>query len=492
MRVSIGLTMLRQSLDATSYYLFAYGEGVRHKFSRMIEYSIPSLLSDYGADIKQVHYGRYSRGGCSHLGYLFAMRSPIEVYRTDYLNHLDMDSISELIELDRWLMSIMYLTFIDFRNLVNSSLGVLRSDILPVGMFTMPELFLSLKGAIEDDRNRFFNMLCTYGSREILQPFIGAGLGILCKPLEWSDSWSLDGPLPLHPKAFQNFDTFSCLNAVGLRMQSFEVVLQVMSSRFIIDRAHDQVFLDAFFGLWSPSAEVRPLTIVYWLLHLRHERQWLKNDKDLVAMFDTLVARNFCSFPNSPKFLGVELLWLVCIAVEPRWHSMLRIPKETQLQFAGIGLLSHLIQHYRGFVDLELDHRLLRRKPYPYWPTRGWVKLFTGYTPLMLAVVAGNFGLVALLVDNGADVTLLSTILKSSALDLSIRNTSGDHPRKWVERANHFYGQLWFEGDWNISETTDRKILDFLMERSGHSHTFVANPNTEHTPSGKLLDLKCR
>ena len=484
LQIGASLTKLRRSLhESDKVFLFnAQGFGYKSccKSPRINEYSIPALLLDYGANIQQPHYDALMntiRCENSHFVYLFAMGSRLEIYKTEYFNYLDMDSILDLMHVDRWLISILYHTFTDFRKLLNSSLGTPRADILPAGVFSVPELFISLKAAKYKDRSDFFNLLCAYGSKELLQPFIGAGFD-MCNPLAKSSAPSMH----LLPGAFLNIDTFSCLSAVGLRMQSLEDVLLVMRSSFILDRVQDEDFIDTFFGLWSPSPKDRPLVTAYWLQSFQFHTS--RTNEAHMTMIDKLIARAYCTPSNSPEFLGVEIIWQVCLIIEPRdsWR------KERCSNLWDTGILSHMIQQHHGFFDLELDPRSLPQTSISRWPSSSWVQRFTGYTPLMLAVVAGNLELVALLVDNGASITLESTSQKFSALDLSIRNVFSEHPRLWVLPGRY---DRWHEEDGKVSEAADKKILDFLLERSGQSLRYLDNFNIEHTSSGKLLGKMC-
>ena len=80
------------------------------------------------------------------------------------------------------------------------------------------------------------------------------------------------------------------------------------------------------------------------------------------------------------------------------------------LRAEGTSLLSYLLDRYHPFVELEIHQTWFADLDIdPWWySTRNmpWEKTrWLGYTPLMLAVVAGDPRLVKLLIQSSANVT---------------------------------------------------------------------------------------
>ena len=449
------------------------------------EFSIPSLLLSHGASVSSPQdccylispYTKFCIEG-SHLAYLMPLPNYSTLFRTEFLKHLDMDGILELTSLDRWLTSILYHTSADFKKSLLICLEIKKDDILPTGILAFPEICKELKAARADDREHFFEKVCAYGTRDTLKPFIGAGLDAPQQSLDWPEERNPMKTCQYHLStiAFQNMETFELLAAVGIRISRFRVVLEVMSCRFILERFLDRAFLDLFFGLWSPSSELRPLVLSHWLQFMQEFRQVQFEDAEK-GMINVLIERDYCSFPNgtSPTphskratmFLGAEVAWQVCMVIKPleQW-------KRGSLREERMTLLLHILEQYRPFVDLELDRRWLPPKLEERW---------LGFTPLMLAVAAGDLRLAMLLVEYGAIITRPHTSQNLSALDLALRNKSCYHPRNWLGLPPSELAEFWLESVTMVAEETDEKILEFLVEKSRQSQVPVnhAKPKTD-------------
>ena len=466
--------------------------------STMMEYSIPSLLLSHGASMSNpiltlggVYTGRGFPTSTtllrSHLSYLVRLPTSSAHLQAEFLRHLDIDSISELTRLDIWFTSIWYHTSTDFRNALQARLETTKKDILPLGILDFPEICKQLKTAEEAERNHFFEFICTYGTRENLEPFIVARFETPQQPLEWSipkhGTLSLRFPswyeIPAH--AFTNVETFESIAAAGIRISDFKVVLKVMSSSFILERVRDRAFLESFFGLWSPSGNLRPLVLAYWVKYLN--KCYMVIGDTHRAMVDALIDRDYCSFPSrtSPTqrirttttFLAVEVTCLVCEIIRPRTLWVIKYLREEK----NVMLLLYMLEKYRAFMELELDRR---------WLPEAGDERWLGFTPLMLAVAAGDFRLVVLLVEHGAIITQPHTSRNLSALDLAHRNICCCHPRNWLELPPSELDK-YSESDTMISEETDEKILDFLVKKSKQSQDLVHTP--ELRSDCKLIPL---
>lgn len=418
----------------------------------------------------------------SHLSYLMSLPNPLAHLQAEFLRHLDIDSISELTRLDIWFTSLWYHTSTDFRKALQTCLETTKKDIQPLGILASPEICKQLKTAKEADRNHFFEFICTHGTRENLKPFIVAGIDTPQQPLERSigKDGTLSSRFQIPAHAFKNLETFKSLAAAGIRITDFKVVLKVMSSSFILEQVRDRDFLESFFGLWSPLGKLRPLVLICWVRYLNIYNKVIGDAHK--AMVDALIDRDYCSFPSrtSPTqhirttttFLGVEVTCLVCMIIRPRIHWRTINWREDKVM-----LLLYMLEKYRPFVDLELDRR---------WRPVAWEERWLGFTPLMLAVAAGNFRLVVLLVEHGATITQPHSSQHLSALDLALRNFSCCHPRNWLglppSDIKITYGKYK-----KVSEETDEKILDFLVKESNQSQDLVHTP--ELRSDRKLIPL---
>lgn len=256
--------------------------------------------------------------------------------------------------------------------------------------------------------------------------------------------------------------------------------MQLMSSHLVLERVQDNDFLERFFELWSPSAELRPLVAAHWFAYLQNKAESeIRIGDSHHAMFDALIDRGYCSFPGTTSFLGIEFSWQVCLAlVPPRSHMP-----------CGTGwnpeLVRYMLEHYRPFVDLELNGQ---------WLPTYWKERWLGYTPLMLAVVVGHLELVEVLVDNGATLTQPHGSQQLSVIDLSFRNLASHHPRNWMGLSPSEL-RLWTEDNHAacshavISEETDSRIHVFLMGRSKQSHHPSPVANRERISGGESILL---
>lgn len=424
----------------------------------------------------------------SYLSYLMPLRNPLAHFHADFLEHLDSDGISELTSLDRWFTSIFYHTSTDFKKGVLTCLEVTKADILPTGILTFPEICKELKSANDVDRDFFFKYICAYGTRDVLKPFIGAGFDTPQKPLDWNEDpyGIVTGRYGLSVCAFTNIETFESLAAAGIRITNFGLVLEVMSSDFLLERSRDRDFLERFFGLWSPSSDLRPLVLAHWLQHV--QRWYFKFEDVHKAMINALIERDYRSFPCrvasterlrvKATFLGVEVVWQVLTIITPRVNW-----EQHPLREMCVTILLHLLEQYRPFVELELDRR---------WLPPGCQERRIGFTPLMLAVVAGDLRLAVILVEHGAIITQRHASQNLSALDLAFRNTCCCHPRNWLglppsELAFWRKGPFWCESDTEISEEQDKRILEYLVEKSEQSPDPVNTPKQK--PDGKFIPL---
>ena len=253
-----------------------------------------------------------------------------------------------------------------------------------------------------------------------------------------------------------------------------------MSSRFILERVRDRDFVESFFGLWSPLGKSRPLVLAHWVHYLNDHRKVIGYAHK--TMVDALIDRGYCSFPSriSPTqhirtttmFLGVEVTCLVCTIIEPcpYWRTL-------GLREKKMMLLLYILEKYRPFVELELNRR---------WLPKAWEERWLDFTPLMLAVAAGDFTLVVLLVEHGAIITQPHTSRNLSALDLALRNISCCHPRNWLGLPPSKL-ERYVESETKVSEETDEKILDFLVKESKQSQNLVHTP--ELRSDRKLIPL---
>ncbi len=380
----------------------------------------------------------------SNVACLMPLPNPFAHYKLEFLKHLDIDGVPELTNIDRWITSVFYHTSSDFKKTLLECLEITKDNVLPTGISTFAELCGDLKNAAERDRTLFFNALCRYGTKHVLEPFIGAGIVVPQQPVEFPGvcdhrMWLEPG---LEPDVFQNIETCESMANGGFRMANFEFVLYVMSSRFTLERVQDKNFLAVFFRLWFPSAELRPLVLAHWLHYLYAMDMQIENGHR--EMIDVLIKRDYCSFPSrslptqctrsKSRFLGIEIAWQLCNVIRPRspWASLNITPKEVM-----VTVLVYILEKYLPFVDLELDQCWLPSTSGPFLPRTVPQKAFSlsleenwlGFTPLMLAVIAGDYRLVVLLVEHGATVTQRHSSRKLSALDLAFRNVACCHPR---------------------------------------------------------------
>ena len=480
----------------------------------MIEYSIPSFLLNHGANISKLHHVDKAEIGCSwfltnsYLSYLIPLPNASEHFQTEFLKHLDPDGISELNCLDRWFSSILYHTSPNFKESLVTHLEASKEDMLPTGILAFPDLCRELKAAGEFERGFFFEHICAFGPKDVLTAFIGAGVNMPQQPLERPKSGDPNMTLRFHTStvAFKNVNTFGSLAAAGIGVTDFRVVLEVMSSRFILEGVQDRDFLEGFFSVWSPSSELRPLILAYWIQHLQENS--MKIEDTHKAMFGTLIERGYCSFSSSTPptqrirrtklYLGVEIAWQVCMVIKPRESGYVMrangkcVDRNFPLRIGGgsseegrdgpreerVALLLYMLEQYHPFVDLELDRR---------WLPSTWEEHWLGFTPLMLAVVAGDFRLVILMVSNGATIAEPHGPQNLSTLDLARRNISWQHPRNWLGLPPSQLDDGWFESDKKISEETDKRIHNFLVKKSKHSQDLVHMPISKQISGGKLI-----
>lgn len=416
----------------------------------------------------------------SYLSYLMPLPNPLAHFHADFLEHLDPDGISELTSVDRWFTSIFYHTSTDFKKGILTCLEVTKADILPTGILTIPGICKELKSADDADRVYFFQHICAYGTRDVVKPFIGAGFDMPQQPLDWTKvCYCMNTRDFVWEYAFTNIETFESLAPAGIRITSFGVVLEVMSSDFLLERSRDRDFLERFFGLWSPSSDLRPLVLAHWLQHVQ---RWSFKFEDVhKAMINALIERDYCSFPCrvapterirvKSTFLGVEVVWQVWTVIKSRNWWEQQAPREF-----SVTILLYLLEQYRPFVELELDRR---------WLPQGCEERWLGFTPLMLAVVAGDLRLAVILVEHGAIITQRHASQNLSALDLAFRNTCCCHPRNWLGLPPSELAKYWDQSRVNISEEQDKRILEFLVEKSGQSPDLVNTPKQK--PDGKFF-----
>jgi len=439
----------------------------------MIEFSITSLLLDHGASMTKPgsmsHCQRlkekYSTRKAasififhfhpSYLSYLIPLTNPLTHFRAELFKYLDIDGISELTHLDRWLTSVLYHTSTEFKKSLLAGLEMIKQDLLPKGLLEIHEVCKELRTANAYDQGTFYLQIATLGSTSILRRSVGA---------------------EFDPTA----QILVSLAAGNICIKDFRVVMQLMSSFLVLERVQDHDFLERFFELWAPSAELRPLVAARWFENLRSIPQsGLRIGDSHHAMFDALIDRGYCSFPGTTSFLGIEFSWQVCLAlVSLRFY----MPCETDW---NPELIRYMVEHYRPFVDLELNRQ---------WLPTYWKERWLGYTPLMLAVVVGHLELVKVLVDNGATLTQPHGSQQLSVIDLSFRNLASHHPRNWMGLSPSEL-RLWTEDNHAacshavISEETDSRIHVFLMGRSKQSHHPSPVANRERISGGESILL---
>jgi Ankyrin repeat len=461
----------------------------------MIEYSIPSLLLSHGADMSGAEHWFFPSISSnlgrakSYLSYFMHLPNAFVHIQAEFLKHPDPDGISELADLDRWLSSILYHTSPGFRKALSTSLEVIKEDLPPSGILPFRELCRELKAARQEDRDIFFGQICAFGTEDTLKPFIGSELDLPQQSLELPRGGCFllfRRHYEEQARVFTNPKTFESLAGAGIRITDFEVVLEVMSSQFLLRRVQNVDSLETFFNLWSPTSKLRPLVLAYWLWYLQGPSMEIGDIHK--ALFDVLVNRDCCSFPSPQStvqhakeptmFLGIEITWQVCLIVDPRVTIDAKAWVDSKER--KVALLTYILDRYHPFVDLELDERWL-----PITLEERWV----GFTPLMLAVVAGDLRVVMLLVENGASITQSHTSQNLSVLDLAHRDISFDHPRNWLGLPPSELDNDLLENYTKISKERDEAIYDYLFKRSKQPEGLALMPLPEQTSGGKLTPV---
>ena len=413
---------------------------VKHeKFWTEMKHPLPSLLVNHGADLVP---------GPNHVLYLpclMRLSNPLANIQAHFMLHLGLDGVSELSKVDRLLCSTLYHTWPAFKATLVGHLHVDEGRGLPNGIFPLSEILTQLRNAEGWERKSFFTILFKYGWQDILTPFLGSKNGI---PIVFITDWN----------ALQNEDTFGLLASAGIRLNDIEVLIMTLSSTFISARCKDGSSVQTLLDLWEPENAARKFVLAQWLqLHAWYTSTVIVNEDDCKTICDILIDQAFCSSLEHDSRLGVEVASLTCRLI---WRGRLDRVDDRSREESFLKL-SYLIYRYRPFVDLELSEL---SPQFCYYPSLV-LSSFTSYTPLMLAVTAGHLQLVVLLVSAGANITQTHTPNNVSALDLSCRNISLEHPRTWFrlpssELVYHEHNNLL------VSEYVDIAIYDFLLSKS--------------------------
>lgn len=485
-----------------------YSQGDNHiqlPVSPAIEYSVPSLLISHGANIYEplINPRKFSyqvTPNPSYLKYLLPLPGPFAHIRTEFVAHLDPNGISELSTLDRWLCSILFYTSPEFKRSLLSILGVNDRNVLALGMLSLDNLAslvdLARKEYQEDaneynlspessERRLFLSIICESGTKDMLDPFLGGHRNMAMQYLEEPDS-SADDDLSsfnYNHLSFENENTFESLAAAGIRIMHFKTALQVLSSRLIRNRLKNKQSLAPYFDLWSPCSRLRPLVLAYWLWHLQKENKYFEVAHHQVV--DVLIDRDFCSFRGLDSSLGIEVIWQVCAVIgvreNPAWHQM-----RFWLRMSRMSLLMHLLDQHQAFVDLELCSSWIPPRSSYYMKTPEFAPLI-GFTPLMLAILAGDLELITLLVKKKANIKKLHSSRKISALDLAFQNLSCYHPRNWAGLPMSEIRFIPNKDNWLVSEETDKAIYTFLVKSSSDWQNLALVPLPEPKARGKLI-----
>ena len=473
----ISLTVHRSSLNE-ALESRSYGRRDQLSLSTSLECSIPSLLLRRGTRLcttglllsgitsTSAHRMLFSGRGShqSYLSYLLPLEAPLAYIEIELLSHLDPDGISELSFMDRILCSTLYHTYPEFKNAVIRHFNIGENRLLPAGLMTMPHVLTELQDMAIDARIFFFETICAFGPKDVLTPFIRSEAELLVPPLT-------------SPEPFMNENTFKSLAHASIRFDTMDMLIRLLTSQFILKRSHDGYSVQNILRLWSSDTGSRERALAYFLVDSKYLDQRTEIGDDHKRVCDILIEQGYCSSRTLNSVLGVELTWVVCEAISRQKYAE---PQESARERTII--LSHLIHHYRPSVDTEISEFPFRRCGLK---SRTLPKFFR-YTPLMLAVIAGDLPVVKLLVLGGANATKPFSPKNLSALDLAVRNLDLDHPRAWVQvQPSHASAYNGYNHDYYVSEDDDITICDYLSQASNKPRCIAQGGQFEQKSSGE-------
>lgn len=102
----------------------------------------------------------------SYLSFLLPLPNQLAHLQTNFLRHLDHDGISDLPSWDKFFSSIFYHTLPAFQNALIKHFEVIKRNVLPVGILTIPEICKQKDSMSIYDRIYHFGILCAYGSKD--------------------------------------------------------------------------------------------------------------------------------------------------------------------------------------------------------------------------------------------------------------------------------------------------------------------------------------
>ena len=383
---------------------------------------------------------------------MLPLDAPLAFIQTDFLSHLDPDGISELAMMDRTLCSTLYHTWPSFKNAVIRHLDIGVNQLLPAGIMALPDILTQLRGMTVDARRFFFENICAYGPKDALEPFIESGADLLVPPLTLRE-------------AFMNENTFLSLARASIHFNTMDMLIGVLSSRFILERSHDSYSVQNILRLWSPDPGSRERALANFLVGIILLDTRIDFEDDHKRVCNTLIKQGYCSSRIPDRILGLELAWVVCQSISHRgYRAHVRRSEKNRTN-----VLSNLIHHYKPSIDTEVSEF-----PHSYAPD--WLDLpeLMQYPLLMLAVTAGDLPVVELLVTAGANITKTYSPKQLSAWDLAVRNLSFDHPRNWAEvppsKAHDHY---------LVSEEVDIAIYQSLLQNTNQPRLIALEEQVE-------------